>query len=317
MSLPNKIRTLPPLVCPSSGRDIAGVEIVGSPRAATSFADCLRKCTICDVGASNTVDAKTATYIYLNPLESIPMDSREGAIEALSKALNEQNRKPKLKKFGFSTSEDAVTWVVFTHLLQPGQLIKGLRRIGVATGAARNNNATLLLWGVPINGGDRGDETRGQLTSCCVSLGEDPKSLSEPDVIIDLGDGGLVFIEVKYRSGNEFKEEDYPGWKKYLGSSTLAWRSDEVKRSGCYELARNWRLLNVLAGNRSATLVNLGPPSLFQGKKGAELERFIAALGTSKRSQFKKVTWSELLGEVLPEAPKWFSEFCDDRGLAT
>jgi hypothetical protein len=253
----------------------------------------------------------------MDPVQNIPRESREGAIEALSKSLNDQNRKPKVKKFGFSTSEDAVTWVVFTYLLRSGQVLEALRRIGAVTGAAQNNDATLLLWGIPINGGDRRDEIRGQLTSCCVSLGEDPKSLSEPDVIIDPGNDGLVFVEVKYRSGNEFKEVDYPGWKKYLGSSSLAWRSDEVKKSGCYELARNRRILKVLADDRSASLINLGPPSLFQGKKGAELDRFIAALGTNKRSLFKKVAWSELLVEALPEAPKWFADFCHERELAT
>ena len=309
--------TLPSLKCPGCAGEIAGADVPDKPPAANDYDTCLRKCTVCKVGASNAADANAVTFIYLDPIQNIPKESREGAIATLSKALNEQNRKPKLKKFGFSTSEDAVTWVVFTYLLRSGQLLKALRRIGAAAKAAQNNNATLLLWGVPINGGDRGKKIRGELTSCCVSLGEDPNSLSEPDVIIDLGDDGLVFVEVKYHSGNEFKEEDYPGWKKYLGSSSLAWRTDEVKRSGCYELARNWRLLNALAGDRSVTLVNLGPPSLFLGSKGAELDRFIAALGTDNRSQFKKVTWSKLIGEALHEAPKWFADFCQERELAT
>lgn len=307
---------LPTLVCPSCKGEIAGVEITGNPRAATSFAGCLRKCTKCEVGASNTVDVKSVTYIYLDPLESIPFQSRGGAQKALDEAHNVRNRKSKLTRFGFSpTSEDAVTWVVFTYLLRSGQLLNCLQRVGLAANKSGATVPTLLLWGSCIDGGTRGEEIRMQLGELCFGLGEKRRSFSEPDVIIDLGSEGLVFLEVKHMSGNDFQNEEYGGWKNYLSVAGLAWSVVGIRASGCYELARNWCLLRGLAANRSATLVNLGPPQLFRGQEGSRLDRFIDSLDSDDRTQFRKVTWSELLGYVLVDAPDWFARFCCDRRL--
>jgi hypothetical protein len=72
-----------------------------------------------------------------------------------------------------------------------------------------------------------------------------------------------------------------------------------------------------LHGKRTTTLVNLGPPTLFQGAEGDRLNRFIAALGTDERAHFKKVTWSDVLAEGLADAPKWVTDFCKERGLTS
>jgi hypothetical protein len=154
-----------------------------------------------------------------------------------------------------------------------------------------------------------------QLSDLCANLQEDPNSFSEPDVIIDFGLDGLFFIEVKYRSGNDFKPSDYRGWSRYENAHRMAWRIDDVKASGCYELARNWCLLKTLAGDRPATLVNLGPSKLFLGAEGRRLDCFDKAIGTHERSHFRKITWSDLLGKGLVDVPDWFSQFCRDRGL--
>jgi len=142
-----------------------------------------------------------------------------------------------------------------------------------------------------------------------------PNSFSEPDVIVDFGEDGLMFIEVKHLSRNDLKPVDYSGWSRYGSPARLAWRIEDVKASGCYELARNWCLLKNLAEERPATLVNLGPDKLFLGAEGARLDRFVTALGTDEQSQFMKVTWSDLLGKGLVDVPDWFAEFCCDRGL--
>jgi hypothetical protein len=96
------------------------VERIGKIQTTREFQDCLRRCEPCEIGASNTADPQRVTFIYRNPLENIPFESRAHAIEALGRALNERNRSSKLSRFGFSTSEDAVTWVVFTYLLRSG-----------------------------------------------------------------------------------------------------------------------------------------------------------------------------------------------------
>ena len=98
---------------------------------ATQFDDCLRRCEPCGIGASNAADPEAVTYIHRDPLENIPIASREGVSEVLDQALNVRNRGSKRLRFGFSTSEDAVTWVVFTYLLRSGQLHAALRRAGL------------------------------------------------------------------------------------------------------------------------------------------------------------------------------------------
>ena len=306
---------LPSVICPSCQKPIGAVVCVDKVRVAARFEDCLRRCEPCGIAASNAAGSRDVTFIYRDPLGNIPIACREGASEALGQALNIRNRPSKRSRFGFSTSEDAVTWVVFTYLLRSGQLLTALRRAGVVAEEILTEAPTLLLWGVPIGSTSPGKAIRGQLSEQCSDLQEDPNSFSEPDVIVDLGEGGLIFIEVKYRSGNDTKPDDYPGWSRYEASERLIWQFQDVKASGCYELARNWCLLKSLAADRPACLVNLGPSRLFSGSEGERLDRFISALSPDERSRFKKVTWSDLLREVFDEAPDWFVQFCNGRGL--
>ncbi len=84
------------------------------------------------------------------------------------------------------------------------------------------------------------------------------------------GPAGIVFIEVKYRSLNDNKDADYGGWSRYLDTDAFA-DPLSLRRSGHYELARNWRIGWDLAGERPFTLVNLGPPILFEGPEGKRL----------------------------------------------
>ena len=306
---------LPSLKCPGCSRPIAATESIDRAPIATQFDDCLRRCEPCGIGASNAADPEAVTYIHRDPLGNIPIESREGAIQALGQAFNVRNRESKRRRFGFSTSEDAVTWVVFTYLLRSGQLLGALRQAGIIGETTFATAPTLLLWGVPIENGTHGAEIRKQLSDLCASLQEDPNSFSEPDVIIDLGEDGLIFIEIKHLSGNDLKPAEYPGWSRYASAARLAWRIEDVKASGCYELARNWCLLTSLAGDRPGSLVNLGPARLFGGAEGARLDRFVTALGNNDRSHFRKATWSDLLGAGMGDVPGWFAQFCRGRGL--
>jgi hypothetical protein len=234
------VQQLPSLFCPSCRKTIAAAEFDGRAPTATQFGSCLRQCQTCQIGASNAANPYDVTFIHQDTPKNIPEESREGAREALSQSLNVRARKSKWDRFGFDTSEDAVTWVVFTHLLRSGQLLGTLGRAGLIVKGISTTAPALLLWGVPVGDNALGAEIRRQLCDLCVSLGEDRNSFSEPDVIIDFGNDGLMFIEVKYRSGNDSKPVDYRGWSKYGSTAVLAWRFEDVKASGCYELMRNW-----------------------------------------------------------------------------
>lgn len=224
------------------------------------------------------------------------------------------NAKLHISRFGFSTSEDAVTWVVFTYLLHSDHLLEALKRCGLISNRILTTTPTLLLWGVPIGSTPRGVEIHKYLIEFCASLHEDANSFSEPDVIIDLGEDGLIFIEVKYRSGNDSKSADYSGWSRYVSAPGIDWQTEDIKASGCYELARNWCLVKSLAAGRPATLANLGLAGLFLGKEGERLDRFAASLGSDESSHFVKLTWPDILGK-LDNVPDWFDRFCRDRKL--
>jgi tetratricopeptide (TPR) repeat protein len=104
------------LTCPSCDGPIAAVNYIDRVPVAQRFDDCLRRCETCGVAASNAAHSQDVTFIYRDPLENIPIASREGVIDALSQSLNLRNRESKRSRFGFTTSEDALTWVVFTGL---------------------------------------------------------------------------------------------------------------------------------------------------------------------------------------------------------
>jgi hypothetical protein len=310
----NPIASLSALSCPRCGEPMSSVQSRSRPGTANRFEDCLRRCEACRIGASNSATPDTVTYICEDPLKNIPAEVADGALETLNQALNFQSRESKRRRFGFSTSEDAITWVVFTHLRREGGLGKLIRHLGLWQEGTRTRSPALLLWGVPVDAQPRTMKIRERLITFCRSLKEDTQSLSEPDVIIDLGESGLVFIEVKYRSGNDFKPVDYAGWERYFRRSGLAWNQTDVRATGCYELARNWRLLNGLADGRPAILVSLGLSRLFTGADGARLDRFIEALGEQPNSRFRRLTWRTLLA-CADNAPPWFVRFCSERQL--
>src|SRR5262245_48719435 len=142
------LRVLPPLPCPSCHEPMLATAVHAQPTKAERFEDCLRRCERCGIGASN---GKRPTYIYREPFENIPAQSRTGAAELLARSQNIRNRSNKLTKFGFSTSEDAVTWVVFTYLQQSGRLVEALKESTVIDGHM-GITPTVLLWGAPLDG---------------------------------------------------------------------------------------------------------------------------------------------------------------------
>jgi hypothetical protein len=141
--------TLSPLPCPLCGKVRSHSPQIGKARAAYGIDDCLRKCTPCKVGYSNA--RVQPTVIYGDACASVPIEVRDGLIGVLSNALNVRNRSSKLAKFGFSTSEDALTWTVFSYLAAQGLLCDALLECGVSFA---DRSPALLLWGVPVDDKD-------------------------------------------------------------------------------------------------------------------------------------------------------------------
>jgi hypothetical protein len=306
---------LPEIACPTCGDTLR--PLPGEAIAPKTWHDCLRRCSGCELGLSN---ARTnPTVLFGDPRMNVPQEVRGGVLEILDRSLNERNRANKKIKFGYSTSEDALTWVVFKYLHDSGQLLKVLRRAGLPILDGDYRPHSLLLWGVPLplnrtdNG--RGWRIREQLETISDRLGENPISRTEPDVLLDLGESGIFIIEVKHRSPTDVKAAEYGGWERYYPPESPFPYAADMRASCCYELARNWRFGIELAAvsPRPFTLACLGPDGLFLGTGADDLRPFENCLPSEGSARFQKLGWNRLLG-AIEEAPDWLVRYVEARG---
>jgi len=264
--------------------------------------DCIYRCE-CGVSYSNARNEDDRVMITASPELNVPKQVRAGLVEALGQALNRGNRRKKLIKFCFETSEDAVTWTVFRGLGLQGRLdslVAPQRPLG---------EPVLLLWGAPVSGA-RGPETASALAGVCRSLGEVSSALSEPDVIVVWQDL-VVFVEAKFQSSNE-RRPNYRGFSRYLDRPDLfAVSPEEVAADGYYELTRNWRIGTALAESLQIPgflLVNLGPPDKIE----VDADIFMTLLARSPLREFASCSWSDVLEAAQPIEP-WLDRYASER----
>jgi len=105
--------TLTKIKCPGCGEFIFPKN--GINKKANTYNDCLRFCEKCEIGFSNSKN--NPTVIYKNHIENVPKLLRQDIDISLNHSINEMNRKNKKIKFGFSTSEDALTWTFFKYFV--------------------------------------------------------------------------------------------------------------------------------------------------------------------------------------------------------
>jgi hypothetical protein len=302
------------IACPSCGDMLQARP--GTIVQAQNWLDCVRRCTTCEIGVSNAQD--NPTIIFNNRLLNVPMEVRDGLLDALGLALNVRNREIKKTKFGFSTSEDALTWTLFKFLNDSGQLTRVLRIAGLPIPDGVSRHEALLLWGVPIplnrDTNPGGWELRRSLEIISNRLGEDPNSRTEPDVLIDFGSLGVFIIEVKHKSGTSLKDVWYAGWDRYFPANSPLSYAAAMRASRCYELARNWNFgLELTAKtHRPFTLAYLGPDSLFTGDGETVLGTFENCLPTQGSARFEKIRWNTLLGAIA-DPPEWLVRYFEAR----
>jgi hypothetical protein len=236
----------------------------------------------------------------------------------LEGALNVHHRTDKKAKFGFSTSEDALTWTVFSWLSTARP--DGLVALGRRLFAAEVPTPEVLLWGVPITAGAAGTGTRDRMIRVLDALGERPNGRSEPDVILDFGTAGLVIIEVKHRASNDVQSVSAAHkFDRYLADTSAFTHPEIIKDTLLYELARNWRVGIEVAGDRPFRLVNLGAPKLFAGGPKGLLDRFEHGLSTANDRSFARITWPTFLADAQAATgplPPWLTAWLGRRGIA-
>jgi hypothetical protein len=301
------------LSCPRCGLPLQPIALPARPAVVYQFEDCLRRCDTCGVGYSNA--RNNPTIIYQDPLDNIPAQAREGIDVVLAQSLSEANRQTKRRRLGFSTSEDAVTWVVFGYLARraPAALSAFARRL---LDLSNRGTPQVLLWGAPVPpNDDAGLKLRQRLVTLLAKIEGVPRS--EPDVVLDYGEAGVVIIEVKlYSANDELKPSQAGKFDTYLANTLAFSDPTEVKHSRMYELARNWRIGWDLADGRPLRLVNLGPPKLF--KQSTRLDSFEKGLAKSAVQSFHRLAWSSFLQCVASERdgiPVWLEEWLAQHDL--
>jgi hypothetical protein len=290
----------------------------GAAPTAKKFEECLRRCDDCCVGFSNSSlqDEKNVPLIHRDFSNNVPKEVRQNLSDTLQKAINEINRPSKQRSFCSENSEDAVTWTVFSYLAQSGKLRATLGSLGIKIAENATSEPILFLWGAPVfSNKPESKERFDTLIRIIDSIENCPRSRTEPDVILDFGDAGVVFIEVKFKSGNDSKAESYPGWSKYIDAHCSFFDPAKAKQSKMYELARNWRVGWDYADNRPFMLINLGPASLFGGD-GRNLSVFAESLKQDSQHEFTKQSWTDFI-KAITDKPDWFRRYDSDRGLSS
>ena len=302
--------TLASLPCPRCGSLLAATD--GVAGRAEQFEDCLRRCETCGVGWSNGETAPRR--IWRDPLDNVPSEVRPGLMDAITQALNVRNREMKRVKLASDRSEDAITWTVLQYLARHTAGDAHWRLLlGCGSQPSSIPAPTILVWGVPIDGGN-GKELRAAIETVLDRLGERSASRTEPDVVLDFGEVGLVLVEVKYRSRND-RQDDKP-WSRYVSEERAFADAGAARASGRYELARNWWLGCDVAGARPLTMVNL----VARPEVGAELARtevFAGSLRLDSGRRFLRLTFSDLLSAIPIPWPSWFNAYVEERGLVS
>lgn len=298
-------RMLVALRCPGCGLELDPRE--GPASAAAAFDDCLRRCDPCGLAWSNS--STQPVRIWKEPTHNVPAEVRSGIVEAVAAALNERNRKTKLLKLASESSEDAITWTTFSFLTSFAIADAAWRTLAGLPAAEEPSPRSVLIWGASLFGD--GSELLARFVDVSNTLGEVATSRTEPDVIIDLGSFGLVFVEVKYKSGNDVQSEK--PWKMYTTSDAFLDR-DRARSSGRYELVRNWRIGCELAGDRPFSLVNL-VRTAERGPSEVSTRVFAGSLKIGPTRRFAQVTFRTLLAGVHEPWPAWFVKYVELRQL--
>lgn len=291
--------TLTKIKCPSCGEFIFPKNEI--KKTTNSYNDCLRRCEKCEIGISNSNN--NPTVIYKNYIENVPELLRQDLDFSLNHSINEMNRQNKKNKFGFSTSEDALTWSFFKYFVIKNKFSELLRILNIEGNCATFD---IYLWGTNIWKINDDSNFIDKFIAVSDSFNEDSAKRTEPDVIVKLKDK-LVFIEVKYLSSNELKT-DTEKFRKYLVSEVS---EKEVIESEHYELLRNWAFASKLSNGDNFELINLAPKKLFSDKNRNKLTQFENSLKSTK-GNFRKLSWEEILGKVNNEEYElWFKKYLD------
>jgi hypothetical protein len=166
----------------------------GGAPSASGYASCLRRCEVCGIGFSNakTGNISGLTLILREPFAQMPIWLSEDSDSALDQCLNRAHAAKKRMDFQSLHSEDHVTWTVTKLLQREGAL-------GRAFGHPDCREPDLLIWGAPVpyERNPHGHALRERVIAHLNDLNEQPRFRTEPDLVLDFGNNGVVIVEAK------------------------------------------------------------------------------------------------------------------------
>lgn len=155
----------------------------------------------------------------------------------------------------------------------------------------------ILLWGAPITTIHHGART--SFINASTIVGEKANFRTEPDVVMDYGEYGLIFIECRYLSPNTSKPSMFKGWDKYNNPKYFK-DFNRVKQGGLYQLARMWRIGNEMAGDRPFTLINIVRKSDLTNVQAYNETSFGDYIQRRHNSRFVTISWDAVLDLFYP-----------------
>jgi len=240
--------------------------------------------------------------VFKDPLDNVPTQVRVGAGDTLKRSLNVRQRRKKKGRFAFSDSKDALVWTVFAYLLRhvPAALpywISNRLNLQVA------GEPEALLWGVPLGQRGNGERTRDTLTDVLQRFGEDPEDFTEPDVMLDFGAHGLIFIEATFGAPTAtITDQDLAPYLAANSSSGMT----PLAKSESNGLMRSWCIGKRMAGDRPFRLVALldRTPNVFHKLSSLDVVEWVG--------------WRQFLDDVgkgVGGWPTWMVEWLVQRDL--
>lgn len=253
------------------------------PIKAFQYVDCRRKCSVCRVGASNS--KSKPTFIYDDYKKNIPNSLLNNLDYTLNNSNNVRNRPNKKIKIGYSTSEDAVSWIFINYFIQNKRLDILKEIIN-----CKSNIVEIIMWGVPQI--DRLYDS--PLKDICIKLGENEESFSEPDIIV-ICDEEIDFIEVKVKAKNDRENPKKKDFDKYLNHDFFI-DKELAKKSEYYELIRNWTIAHLFSKDKTVKLINLAPMKLFETEKDLYYQSFLSSIRI--KETFIQLSWEDVISAM-------------------
>jgi len=273
------------------------------------------------------IHPSTNTFVYYNGTD--PTSKKQAALRNIqfnkkffSDCIIGNAYKAESHRICHETSEDAVTWNVFSELLRTSRLGKVLKTL---TGI-ESEKVRLILWGLEVDlKGNSMHEFKPLNSAREVFESDIRQFLTEPDIMLYVKDIALVLIEAKFTSGNTIARQngsESPGEKPSTKQgiiSRYSYRShpgDSVYPEKCQgpfysQLYRNlifaihmanslgvkWHLCNLLSRKQvelSKKPRDTSTPKAF----------FNAILPEARRSSFHLAYWEDIYNEVVDNQPE-------------